>query len=140
MSAVLMEVVDVGPSESNSVALVENDNVIEELAPAATNPPLSHRILPGTAKGGSARSCGHRLDERDHVPAEDRVTVEDQMSRRRVEGECFSQLLDDSGGARVEGGVEVKDPSSVVVDDEPAVQDAQRGGWDRKEVHRGDAV
>ena len=128
MSAVLMEVVDVGPSESNSVALGQNDNVIEKLAPAATNPPLSHRILPGTAIGGSARLGGHRPDERDHVPAEDRVAVEDQMSRRRIEGECFSQLLDDPGGARVEGGVEVKDPSSVVVDDEPAVQDAQRGG------------
>ena len=128
MSAVLMEVVDLGPSESNSVALAPNDNVIEKLAPAPTNPPLCHRILPGTAKGGSARSCGHRLDERDHVPAEDRVTVEDQMSRRGTERERFSQLLDDPGGGRVEGGVEVMDPSSVVVDDEPAVQDAQRGG------------
>ncbi len=128
MSAVLMEVVDVGPSESNSVALAPNDNVIEELAPAPTNPPLSHRILPGTAKGGSARSCGHRLDGRDHVPAEDQVTVEDQILRRGIERERFSQLLDDPGGGRVEGGVEVMDPSSVVVDDEPTVQDPQRGG------------
>ena len=72
--------------------------------------------------------------------AEDGVAVEDQMPRRGIEGEGFSQLLDDPGGARVEGGVEVKDPSSVMVDDEPAVQDTQRGGRDREEVHRRDAL
>ena len=128
MSAVLVEVADVGPSEPHSVALAPNDNVIEKLAAAPANPPLSYGILPGTAIGGSAWFRGHRLDERDHVPAEDRVAVEDQMSRRGIEGECFSQLLNDPGGAQVEGGVEVKDPSSVVVDDEPTAQDPQRGG------------
>jgi hypothetical protein len=85
MSAVFVEVVDVGPSEPHSVALVENDNVIEELTAAVANPPLGYGILPGTAIGGSARFRGHRLDERDHVPAEDRVAVEDQMSRRGIE-------------------------------------------------------
>ncbi len=85
MSAVLVEVADVGPSEPNSMALVENDSVIESLAAAPANPPLSYGILPGAAIGGSARFRRHRLDERNHVPAEDRVAVEDQMSRRGIE-------------------------------------------------------
>ena len=58
--------------------------------------------------------------------AEDRVAVEDQIPRFGLEGEGFSQLLDDPGGARVEGGIEVEDPSSVVMDDEPAIQDTRR--------------
>ncbi len=40
----------------------------------------------------------------------------------------------------MEGGVEVKDPSVLVVDDKPTVQDAQRGGRDREEVHGCNAV
>ncbi len=46
MSAVLVEVADVGPGEPNSVALAPNDNVIEKLAAAPANPPLSYGILP----------------------------------------------------------------------------------------------
>ena len=123
MRAVLVKVADVGPSEPNSVALAEYDDVIEELAAAPADPAFGHRILPGTSIGDTARLRAHRLDELNHGCAEDRVAVEDQMPRRSFEGEGFSQLLDDPGGGGVEGGVEVKDPSSVVVDDEPTVQD-----------------
>lgn len=63
MSAVLVEIADVGPSEPNSVALAEYDHVIEELAAAPADPPFGDRILPGTAIGGAARLRGHRPDD-----------------------------------------------------------------------------
>ena len=59
MSAVVVEIGDVGLSEPNRVALAEYDHVIEEFAAAPANPPLSDRILPGTAIGRSARLGGH---------------------------------------------------------------------------------
>ncbi len=90
MCAVIVEVADVGLSEPNSVALAEYDYVIKQLAATSTNPALSHRILPGTAKGGSARLCSHRLDEPDHGGAEDRVPVEDQVLGSHLERKCLA--------------------------------------------------
>ena len=98
--------------------------MIEELTAASADPPFSHRILPRAAIGDPARLRVHRLDEPNHGSAEDRVAVEDEMPRRSFEGEGFPQLLDNPGDGGVEGGVEVKDSSMLMVDDEPAVQDA----------------
>ena len=66
MRAVLVEIVGVGPCKPNRVALVEDDNVIEELAAAPANPAFGHRILPGAAIGDTARLRAHRLDEPNH--------------------------------------------------------------------------
>lgn len=121
MRAVFVEVADVVPSKANGVARVEYDDVIEELTAAPTDPPLSYGILPGAAIGNAARPRAHRLDEADHSSAENRVAVEEEMPRRSLEGEGLSQLLDDPGGGGIEGGVEVKDPPTLMVDDEPAI-------------------
>ena len=59
MRAVFVEVADIGPCKANGVMLVEDDDVIEELAAAPANPSLSYRILPRTAIGGSARFRAH---------------------------------------------------------------------------------
>ncbi len=61
MRAIFVEVADVGAGEPNGVALVEDDNVIEELTATPANPPLSDRILPGAAIGSAARLCANRL-------------------------------------------------------------------------------
>ncbi len=95
MRAIVVEVADVGPSEPNSVALVEYDHVIKQLVSTPTNPSLRDWILPGTAIRGTARLRTHRPDERHHGHAESRVSVEDQIARRSIEGERLPQLLDD---------------------------------------------
>ena len=53
----------------------------------------SSRVLPWTAKGGTNWLCTHRFDELDHRGAEDRVAVEDEISRCGVIGKRLSQLL-----------------------------------------------
>ena len=68
------------------MALAEDHDVREELAPTAADPALGGSVLPRTAKRNTDRLCAHRLDELDHRRAEYRVAVEDQVSRCRVVG------------------------------------------------------
>ncbi len=68
------------------MALAEDHDVREELAPTAADPALGGSVLPWTAKRNADRLCAHRLDELDHRRAEYRVAVEDQVSRCRVVG------------------------------------------------------
>jgi len=86
MATVLVIVGDVSSHESDEMALAENHNVLQELAPTAPNPALSGSVLPRTAIGDANRLCAHGPYELDDRRAEDRVAVEDEVSRRRVVG------------------------------------------------------
>ena len=50
----------------------------------------------------------------------------------------FTQMLDEPGRRRMEGGVEVNDMTTAVLDDEEAIQQPKRSGRHREQVHRGD--
>jgi hypothetical protein len=73
--------------------LVEHDHVVEELSSAATDPAFRNGVLPGATIGGPARVGSQRLDEPDDGGVEDRVSVEDEMRRRCVEGKRLPKLL-----------------------------------------------
>ncbi len=47
VGAILVVVGDVVPNESNSVAVAEHDDMIEQLSPTATYPSLGYRVGPG---------------------------------------------------------------------------------------------
>lgn len=81
-----MVVADVRPHELYEMALAENHNVLEELAPAAADPSFGGPVLPRAAVGGANRLRAHRFDEPDHGSAEDGVSVADEISRRRIVG------------------------------------------------------
>ena len=81
VGAILVVVGDVVPNESNSVAVAEHDDVIEQLSPTATYPSLGYRVLPRALE---CRTTGFRFDrfhERHHSGAESRVTVASETSK-----------------------------------------------------------
>jgi hypothetical protein len=65
------------------MTLAEDNDVLEELSTAGTEPAFRDGVLPWTAVGDPKRLGAHGLDELDHGGAEYRVAVEDEDSRRR---------------------------------------------------------
>src|SRR6266508_3549236 len=76
--------------------VVENDDVVEQVAPYRPHESLGHPVLPRALVARPRGLEPHRLDRGDHCSGEDRVAVEHQVSRaaaRVVEGERLPQLL-----------------------------------------------
>jgi len=55
MSPVLVVVADIVRKEPHQVALVESDDVVQQIAATTLDPPFRCSILPRTAKRGSNR-------------------------------------------------------------------------------------
>jgi len=140
MATVLVIVSDVSSPESDEMALAQNYDVIEELAPTAADPALGGTVLPRATIRGANRLRAHGPYELDDRLAEDRVAVKDEVSRRRVVGKRLTQLLHHPSGRRMERGVEVNDMPTAVVDDEEAVQQPKRRRRHREQIHRSNVV
>jgi len=81
--------------------LVKDDHMIEQFSPTVANPSLCHTVLAWTSVSGTTGFDTHGLDESHHPGAEDRVSVEYQILRRRIEGECLTQLLNHPCRSRI---------------------------------------
>ena len=86
---------------------VKDDHMIEHFPSAATDPSLRDAVLPWTSVSGATGFDTHGLDESHHLGAEDHVSVEYQVLRRRIEGERLTQLLDHPCRSRIKGRVEM---------------------------------
>ena len=73
MATFLVIVGYVSSHESDEMALAENHNVLQELAPTAADPALGRAVLPRAAIRGANRLCAHGPYELDDRRAEDRV-------------------------------------------------------------------
>ena len=76
MRVIPVIVFEVGTYQSDKMALPEDNNVLEQLVPAATDPAFSHVILPRTTISRSGGLGAYGLDESHHGGTEDRVPVE----------------------------------------------------------------
>ena len=94
MRTILMMVLEVGTYQSNEVGFAKDDDMLEKLSPTAADPPLGHRILPGTAIRRPGWFRAHRPHEPHDGRIEDAVSIEDQLLGRGVERERLPQLLD----------------------------------------------
>src|SRR5437016_4111335 len=118
------------------MALVEDDDVVEQLPAHAADPPFGDAVLPRTSPSRPHRIDAERPHGRDNESGEDGVAIENQMACRRVEGECLPQLLNDPRRGGIVCQLEVKDAAPAVLDCEPAVEQTKRDCWDDEEVHR----
>ena len=62
------------------VRFVQRDDVVEKLAPTASDPTLGGSILPGRLNTGALRLELRRLQERDHIFIELRIVIEDHIT------------------------------------------------------------
>jgi len=111
--------------------------VVEQISSAVTNPTLGNPVLPWTSETGPFRLDAQCLDGTDDLLIEVRGSIENQILRRRIIGECFAQLLRDPQTARMLGDAAMKNSPPVMGDDEETVQNSKRQSRHGKEIHRG---
>jgi hypothetical protein len=119
---------------------VQRDHVVEKLAPTASDPTLGRSILPWRLHSGALRLQACRLQERDHIPIELRIMVEDHIPILTRLGKRFPQLLYDSFRSRSAGDIEVQDSAPAVFNHEKAIQEFESHCWNGKEIHGGNCL
>lgn len=117
----LMVIADVLIYEAFQMAFIENDHLVEQIPPARANPSFGHAVLPRTSETGSFWFDAEALYRINDLFIEVRTAIEDQITWRRVIGECFAQLLNNPRASRVFGHIEMKDAPPVMGNDEEAV-------------------
>src|ERR1035437_4073923 len=65
----------------------------------------------------------------------DGIPVPEQIMRRDCVGESLNHLLSRPASRGRVGDIEMKDFATVVGQHQKDVEDTERGGWDRKEIH-----
>ena len=90
MRSVIMVVVEELSQQPAKMLLVQNDHVIEQLAPASTDPALRDAVLPGAAEAGPNGANFHApegsayLGRKDRVPIHQQVPGQSLISNRTV--------------------------------------------------------
>jgi hypothetical protein len=137
---VFVVVAHIFSEQSLQMLLVHRDDVIQQVPPTAFDPALRDAILPGTLERGPHRPhvegsyrCGNLKPV---LP----VPVKDQESGSRPRRKGFPQLLNRPQAGRVLGHVEMQNLPAVVGNHEKAVEQAERDGRNREEVHGGDCL
>jgi hypothetical protein len=100
--------------------------MVQEVSSLASHPALRDAILPMTAKCSSLGNSPHGLHRCDPLEPELLVAIKDQVFVGRFKWKCLAQLLDDPTARRMLRDVDVQDASTVVTDDEEAVEHAER--------------
>ena len=88
MRPVLVVVVDVFVHQAFQMSSIEDDHMIEQVSPAATNPALSHAILPWTLEARSLGLDAKALHCVDDFLIEARAAIKNQVARGRVIGKA----------------------------------------------------
>ena len=81
MRPILVVVGQVLAEQAAKMLVVENDDVVEQLAPNRPHESLGHSVLPRALVARTRGLERHRRDRGDHRRGEDRVPVEHQVSR-----------------------------------------------------------
>ena len=71
MRAILVIVLEVGTYQPDEMALAKDDDMLEKLPPATTDPSVCHWILPRTPVRRSGGFGAHGLHESHHGRTED---------------------------------------------------------------------
>jgi hypothetical protein len=118
MNAIVVMISDVFANQPSEMAFIQSDDVVEKLSPAASDPPFGESILPRRLDARPLGFQTRRLQERDHLIVEFRVSIQDHIAIRGRLGKCFAQLLDNPVRVRVLSHVEVQDLASSMLYDE----------------------
>ena len=114
MSPAGMIVVDVLSQDSPEVSLVEDDHVVETLAPNASNQPFDVRILPRRARRRPNLVDADSCDALAEVPIIDSISLSQHEARSTLPGKGIDNLLGGPLCRRAVCGIEVSDPSPIV--------------------------
>src|SRR5258707_13961527 len=137
MRAVLVVIANILSEAAFQVAFVNCDDVIQEITAATPYPTLCDSVLPRTLERGA-----HRIHPQGSNRCRDfqsilGITIKDDESWSGSKWKCFSQLLDDPRACRMPCDIEVQDATTIVTDDEKAIERDEGDRRNSEEVHRG---
>ncbi len=129
MNPVVVVVVHVIANEPPQMRFVQRDDMVENLAAAASDPAFRSPVLTRRLNTRALRSEIRRLQEGHHIRIEFRVVIEDGITIRTNLGKGFTQLLYHPLCGRMTSDVEVQNPAPAMLDYEEAIQEleGQRG-------------
>jgi len=129
MRAVLMVVTNILGEQSLQMAFIHRDNVVQQVLSATFDPTLRYTVLPGTLEGGADRGYIQGSEGPGNFQPVFRIPIEDEIPGSRPKWKRLPQLLDDPTARRMLRDVNVQDASTIVADDEEAVERAERDRW-----------
>src|SRR5258705_1143572 len=135
MRAVLMMVTNILGEQSFQMAFIQRNNVVQQVSPTASHPPLRDAILPWTSECSSLGNDTGGFHRCDHLKPKLLIAIKDQVFVTGFKEKRLAQLLDDPIARRILRNVNVQDASPVMTDDEEAVEHAERDRWHREEIH-----
>src|SRR5260370_2686512 len=138
MSPVVVVIADVFRQQAFQMAFAKRNHVIQHISPATSPPTLRASILPGAAEARSDCFQPYGFYSIAKRVAELGVGGKDQILVSVVIRKGFAQLLGDPQTGWMPSDIAVQNPSSVMCNDEEAVQDIEGQCWNREEIHRRD--
>ena len=135
MHAIFVVLANIVCEKSLEVALVEGDDMVEQVTPTAFHPTLCHAILPRTLQRSADPFDFHRSDRGWDIRPILGIPVEDEKPGCRPKGKGLPELLHDPTARRVSGDIDVQDAAAIVANDEKAIEHAKRDRWNREEIH-----
>jgi hypothetical protein len=133
-----MVIANVFLAKPKQMSLMERNDMIQHLATAAAHPPLCDSVLPRTPDARPHHLDPARLQQITHLAAEFGVAVEQDIAVRAGQRQRLPQLLYDPIAGRVRRGIEMKDATPLMFDDEETIEHAECQGRHREEVERRD--
>src|SRR5437879_225367 len=129
MRAILVVVANILGEQACQVAFVNCNDVIQEITTATPLP----RTFERSADRAHAQGSNRCRDFQSVLG----ITIKDEEPRSASKWKCFSQLLNDPHACRMLGDIEVQDATTIVTDDEKAIEHAEGDRRNSEEVHRG---
>jgi hypothetical protein len=126
--------------EPAQMGFAENQEVVEALAADRADDPLHERVLPGRARGDADLADPQPFDATRKILTVDRVSIPEEVSRRRVLRKGLDQLARCPDGGGVIGDVEVEEFAAIVAEDDEDEEQAEGEGGDHEEVDGNDVV
>ena len=117
------------------MALVQGDDVVQQLTSATANPALSNSVLPRALDGGLKASNPHGSNRRGNFQPVLCVVIEDKEPRSGLIGEGFSQLLYDPTARRMAGNIEVQDAPAIMANNKEAIEKTEGDRRNGEKVH-----
>jgi hypothetical protein len=127
---------DVASQDVTQVALAEDDDVVETLAPNRADQAFGERILPRTSSSRENFLDPHTLHALSEGVAVDGVSVAKEIGRGGVVGKGVHDLLSSPRRGGMLGNVEVQDPTPMVSEHDEDEEHPQLSGGDGEEVDR----
>ncbi len=100
---------------------IHRDDMVEDLAPAASDPSFGGSVLPGGTNARPHWFQTGRLQEGDNILIKDGVVIQNGVAIWSGLSKRRSELLHDPFSRRMPSNVEVQDLAALVLDDEETV-------------------